>query len=238
MMAIELFEWIIPRRKKPNLFWRRLAAVMTDLVLLCVLVWIGTATMGFTVSGVFLAWFAFFILWYRLALKYNTTPGQALLGIVTNFEDTRGEKSPRLLLRFVVTWVPLFFLSLPVFELGRSEQSALATFLQRMIPLWYLALLVGLVITQGKAGIQDAICKSELVLHIRETLSAGRKVVAWICAMILIVIGSTMFSHEEPEGEANPTIATPEGGGLPFESLELAAHTVYGYWKELDLVHC
>ena len=194
-----------PIPKKPSLFWRRVAAVVVDMLLLHVFVFIGTAVTGTFVFGLFLAWFGFFILWFIVALKRNTTPGKALAGIVTNLMDNGSEKSPRLLLRFAITWIPLLFLSLPAFELGQGEQLLLVSLLQWIALLWYVALLIGLVATHGKGGIQDAICKSESVLHITEALSGGRKAALWICTVVLIVeTGISMLpSDEGPEnGEA------------------------------------
>jgi hypothetical protein len=208
------------------------------MLLLHVFVFIGTAVTGTFVFGLFLAWFGFFILWFIVALKRNTTPGKALAGIVTNLMDNGSEKSPRLLLRFAITWIPLLFLSLPAFELGQGEQLLLVSLLQWIALLWYVALLIGLVATHGKGGIQDAICKSESVLHITEALSGGRKAALWICTVVLIVeTGISMLpSDEGPENGEAPNVTVPQGTGLPFESLRLTAHTVIGGFRELDFL--
>lgn len=225
-----------PSPKKPSLFWRRVAAVVVDMLVLHILVYIGTAVTGTLIFGLFLAWFCFFILWFILALKRNTTPGQALAGIASNLTDTGSEKSPRLLLRFAVTWIPLLFLSLPAFDLGQGEQPLPVTVLQWIALLWYFALLIGLMATRGKGGIQDAICKSESELHLTEVLSGGRKAAIWICAVALVVeTGISMLpSGEPPEEPETATVTVPEGTGLPFESLQLAAHTVVGGFVEED----
>lgn len=225
-----------PTPKKPSLFWRRVAAVVTDMLVLDILGFIGTAITGTLIFGLFLAWFGFFILWFVLALKRNTTPGQALTGIMTKLTDTGSEKSTRLLLRFAVTWIPLLFLTLPAFDLGQGEQPLLVSLLQWVAVLWYVALLIGLMATRGKGGIQDTICKSESELYITEVLSGGRKAAIWICAVVLVVeTGMSMLpSGGTPENAETATVTVPEGTGLPFESLQLAAHTVVGGFVEED----
>jgi len=160
-----------------------------------------------------------------------------LAGIAIRLVGTGVDKSPRLLLRFAITWIPLLFISLPALELGQGEQPLFVTLLRWIALLWYIALLIGLIATHGKGGIQDAICKSESVLHITEALSGGRKAALWICAVVLLIIeiGTPMFPpDDEPLNGESPNVTVPQGAGLPFESLRLTAHTVHGYWKELD----
>lgn len=226
-----------PTPKKPSLFWRRVAAVVADMLVLHILVFIGTAITGTLIFGLFLAWFGFFILWFVLALKRNTTPGQALTGIMTKLTDTGSEKSPRLLLRFAVTWIPLLFLSLPAFDLGQSEQPLLVTLLQWISLLWYFALLIGLIATRGKGGIQDAICKSQSEFRISEPLSGGRKAVLWMCTVVLVLeTGFSMLFFDDDSPEKDDSIdPIAQGTGLSFESLQIAAHTVFGGFRELDL---
>lgn len=226
--------------KKPSLLWRRLAAFSVDILILHAFVWIGTAITGTSIFGMFLAWFAFFILWYDLSLKHDTTPGKALAGITTKLSDDGSEKSPRLLLRFGITWIPLLFLSLPSFEYGQEAPPLMASILQWLALLWYIALLIGVIRSRGKSGIQDAICKSEAVFTILKPLSPARKVLLWVCALgLALEMGLPIFfaeNTEAPTGTATENISENTGTDLPFESLGLAAHSVSGVFKELDLL--
>ena len=227
-----------PREKNPNLLWRRLAAIAVDMLILDLFIWIGTAVTGTFVFGLFLAWFGFFVLWYMLTIKRESTAGTALAGILIRLAGTGTDKSPRLLLRFAVTWIPLLFLSLPAFEIGQGEQPLLVTLLQWIALLWYIALFIGLMATRGKGGIQDAICKSQSEFRISEPLSGGRKAVIWMCTVMLVLeTGFSMLPLDDDSPEKDGSnVPIAQGTGLSFESLQIAAHTVFGGFRELDLL--
>lgn len=230
-----------PSGKKPGLLWRRLAAIAVDMLLFRVFFWICAVVAGTFIGGLFLAGFGFFVLWYMMILKRESTVGTALAGIAIRQVGSGMEKSPRILLRFAVTWIPVFFIFLHLFESGTEEQLPLAIILVCVSLLWYAALLIGMVATNGKGGIQDAICKSEAIFHIAEPLSAGRKTAIWICIALMVadsgvgVLSSGEDSdYEAPEDSIDVPVVT--GASLAFESLKLSAHTVNGRFRELDLL--
>lgn len=237
---LQISQTPIPKTpEKPSLFWRRIAAVAVDMLLLHLLVFVGVAVTSSLLLGTFLAWAGFFLLWYLLELRKGLTPGKWLTLIFTQNHDATTEKSPRLLLRFAITWVPLLTLILPAFEVGQAEQSFAVTVVQWLTILWYVALLVGMIATRGRGGIPDAICKSEAQLGSTELLPTARKATAWVCSVALLLeAGYSMLTAEVSTGVAGqiePSRTANADSGLAFDSLRLAAHTVSGGFREQDL---
>jgi hypothetical protein len=228
--------------KNASLFWRRIAAVLVDMLLLYLFTFVGVATTGSLLLGSFLAWGTFFILWYLLELKKGVTLGQWLTMICTKHIDATQEKSPRLLLRFAITWAPLLGLTLPAFEIDQNAQPPAVAVVQGVAILWYVALLIGMISTRGRGGIQDAICKSETRFRSAGYLSTTRKCIVWVCVVALILeMGYSTYMQFQGvqtgvEGQVEPVRSSDTSSGLAFGSLKLAAHTVSGFFTELDLL--
>ena len=105
-----------PHEKKPRLFLRRIAGIVIDYIILnFIIILIGFCTNSSTLELI-TSWFIFFSLWYILINKKRMYLGQNLAGIIITFSETETDKSSRLLFRFAITWLPLFFWDLTDIE--------------------------------------------------------------------------------------------------------------------------
>jgi len=228
---------VVTEAKGFCLFWRRLAAIAIDLLMLDILLYIGRS-LGSLMVGVVLSWFAFFILWYLLENKKNITVGKAIVQIHSVHANENTDKSQCLLIRFAITWLPLLILYLPLYEYSQYSQPLIVTFLQLGIFIWYLVLLIRLVATKGHTAPIDTLSGYSVELTNPGLLSPKRKTIAWAFVVALALeTGVTMLPPSDM-ANPNPNLSpfASEDGGFPFESLKLTAHTVYGSWKEKDLL--
>lgn len=221
--------------KSPSLLWRRLAATAIDLLILDIFLYIGSAIASLVV-GVVLSWLAFFVFWYLLEHKKNITIGKVIVQIHSEHSNENADKSQRLLVRFAMTWVPLLVLSLPAFELNQDSQPLIVTVAQIAVVIWYIILLVQLIATKGHKAFHDRFSGFSVILSCNSLLTAKRKALAWgyILALLLEIGYSLVPSSNTDNPEPNPF--PEQGGGFPLETLNLTAHTVYGFWKESDLL--
>lgn len=175
--------------KKPNLFWRRIASVLVDLVFLHILVFAGSEITGTNLVGAILAWTAFFGIWFTLHLKFGLSIGKLLLNIRTAKIDMLGESSPLFLGRFALTWFPLLIMLLPDYDpalLSSGGTSAVIQLFQVLVWIWYLCIFVSLIVTKGRRGLHDIIVKCVTDFIKPQCLSLPRKITASLAAVALV----------------------------------------------------
>jgi hypothetical protein len=222
-----------------SIFWRRAAAAVIDVLLVQLLMGMAVAFIGNAILGAVLAGLVFFVIWYVLELRRGMTPGKWVTSICTQHKELQAEKSPRLLLRFAITWVPFLAVMLLALAPDSDSRKLGDGALHVAAAGWYLALLIGMAMTRGRRGIQDAICRSENCAYGAAPLSAGRRTVAWCCSVVLILQVLYPIAGDmgwlRGEGVGGDTTLSRREEGIPFEALRLSAHTVLGGYAEKDL---
>lgn len=173
---------------RPDLFWRRIASIIVDLLFFYLLTDIIIKKTGTLFFGTLLGLFASFLPWFYLHLKHDTSVGKFIVQIKTKKnQDSKGEKATYLLVRFAVTWLPFFILLFMVFEPALTESLITGLCLVALI-VWFFANVLSFFITKGKKGIHDFICHTTTDLSKPEFLSAPRKIIASLASVYFVYI--------------------------------------------------
>lgn len=177
------------RIKQPKLFWRRVAAVLIDLLVLNIFLFGLRAATGTMFLATILAWILFFVVWFSFQAKKEFTIGKWLTQVRIQQLNAQTEKTGNALLRFALTWLPLLLLNIPQFEAESFQSDKFtSTFfvVWALVVLWYLAILISLLCTKGSRGIHDFLCLTKADFRVRGFLSWPRR--AFACAAIIAVL--------------------------------------------------
>ena len=211
------------------LLWRRLLAAIIDLTILMLMIRISAEICSGDMVGVFLGWGGYFVIWFMFNLKISQSFGKWITLVATEPKGASLDAPSQLLLRFGITWAPLFIMWFSSFS-----------FLQWSAVIWYLILLVALALSHGGKGLQDLICKTETHLKSLVDLPISRKTTAWIFGSILIMLEvNTFFSA--PQSSSNGVSSNSQNSTassvvadrfvVAKNRLQISAQTVVGAVK-------
>lgn len=210
-----------------NVFWRRVGAATIDLsliVLTSIVVSLGTGTLLF---ANFLAAFAFFGVWFWINLQQRASPGKWILQLAQH--DERGAAEPHrvLFIRFSITWLPLLALGF----LGADPLAEnLATLFWLVLVLWYLAILISLIATEGRRGLHDLVCGTVVYAHTRGQLSPLR--LAGTLGSAVLVVAVSIFGVIEGN-HSNVSSYSPSADHVPSTGREFAADEITEMYQPL-----